>query len=282
MISSQSFHMLQQQSPRRKRFADSTSPSLNPGQEGRWYQAFLNVRFIESIDIMLFYFYQLNTHRGQRPDGGFYYGITDDQYPYAQKFVQQYQRTVFLRSLLPCMVALDMNFEQGEGDLEYTAIGHHEHLAKEENNADSIVFLTEETVSFILKSPPYSNAAGIVAMPPGEGSQLSLCQVIARAVAQRCNIQDLSSLVRFTNKNKSMQNEAASDKWNALENSGLQVNPAIASAVGNNFVIVFDDLYQSGASMHYLAMRLQQAGLQHILGLALAKSRRDNDNLPGP
>ena len=44
-------------------------------------------------------------------------------------------------------------------------------------------------------------------------------------------------------------------------------------------VILLDDKYQSGTTMHYVAMQMQAAGVDGpILGLVAVKTLRDDDN----
>ena len=55
-----------------------------------------------------------------------------------------------------------------------------------------------------------------------------------------------------------------------------------AAAVRDRTILLVDDLYQSGASINYVAMTLQQAGARAILGLAAEKTCRNDDNTVRP
>ncbi len=43
-------------------------------------------------------------------------------------------------------------------------------------------------------------------------------------------------------------------------------------------ILLLDDLYQSGITMQYVAMKLQKAGAEKIFGLSIVKSLNDTDN----
>lgn len=107
---------------------------------------------------------------------------------------------------------------------------------------------------------------------------VSMTQELAEQVAQQRSIDNLSAYIRFTNKQKQLKSATIREKWDILARSGLEVSRHLVSRAGDSPVILLDDLYQSGTTIHYTAMKLQEAGLQHILGLALVKSRRDDHN----
>ena len=43
--------------------------------------------------------------------------------------------------------------------------------------------------------------------------------------------------------------------------------------------VLIDDLYQSGVTVNFVGMKLQQAGFNRICGLYLVKSMNDRDNV---
>jgi len=173
------------------------------------------------------------------------------------------------------MIALDMNFVSGSDD--YTETGKHEHEAKENNDQDSIKYLTDKIVETIQELPFYKHADGIACIPPSTGKETCLPQIIGKGVAEALGISDFTEKLKFVNKDKSLQDETVEDKWATLAGSELTVEDPEKDLAGK-VVILLDDLYQSGSTMHYTAMDLQQAGAAHVLGVAIVKSRRDDDN----
>ena len=67
---------------------------------------------------------------------------------------------------------------------------------------------------------------------------------------------------------------AVDAKWAALEKVGLSVG----SEVKDKNLLLIDDMYQSGATAHFVASRLRAAGANDIHVIAVSKGRRDTDN----
>ncbi len=49
--------------------------------------------------------------------------------------------------------------------------------------------------------------------------------------------------------------------------------------VKDKTIILIDDKYQSGITIQYIAMKLQQAGAHEVYGLSFVKTLRDKDNV---
>ena len=64
-------------------------------------------------------------------------------------------------------------------------------------------------------------------------------------------------------------------KWLALESAELSFS---AEEMGGKKFLLIDDLYQSGATMNFVAGKLKEAGANRVFGLSLVKSLRDSDN----
>ncbi len=52
----------------------------------------------------------------------------------------------------------------------------------------------------------------------------------------------------------------------------------VGAAGPGRAIPLVDDLYQSGISMNFVAMKLQEAGATHVLGLAAEKTCRNDAN----
>ena len=46
----------------------------------------------------------------------------------------------------------------------------------------------------------------------------------------------------------------------------------------DNDIILLDDIYQSGTTIQFVAMKLIEAGAKRIFGLTTVKARRNTDN----
>ena len=270
-ITAENFASLLFQKNKRKRFCDSQGGPIKRSNNND--KLYLNFKFKETIEPILFKIFGTTCFQNKFGD----YAVCFDaaQEKELDEFVSEFKDLVFIKSLLPCMIALDMNFESNSQN--YTEIGSHEHQAKEFNNEESIEFLVRRVIETTQSLPYYDEIDGIACVPPSTGKQTSLPQIIAQKCAQTLGVDDFSHQLKFTKKNRSLQNEAGEDKWGILGSSGLEIDGSKENFIGKNILLI-DDLYQSGSTLHFTAMHLQEAGASTILGLALVKSRRDDDN----
>jgi len=274
-ISREAFVALRKVTPKRIRIKDRNV--LNIMDKGK-YKAFLNVPFRESVEPLLksevpgFF---LVVKDGKNP----WFGIgDDDKLSIIEKFCIDHDKTVFIRSLLSCMVALDMNFE-GDDEVTYTELGRHEHAAKEEQSVASRSHISNLVKKFVSSLRFYRDSDGIVAVPPSSDKSFCLPRILAKSLSSELDIENYSDSFMFESKVKSLQNERVGNKWDILENSGFCFDKLIGHQVKGKKIILLDDLYQSGTTIHYIAMHLQQLGARELLGISIVKSRRDNDNL---
>ncbi len=95
------------------------------------------------------------------------------------------------------------------------------------------------------------------------------------SVEQKLGIKNISDSVSWTDKKTGLKDVSIDQKWEKLEESGFVVN---INLTGKK-VLLLDDLYQSGITMQYVAMKLQEAGAEYIFGLSMVKSLNDTDNM---
>lgn len=104
-------------------------------------------------------------------------------------------------------------------------------------------------------------------MPCSQPGQHSLPRRIVDGLGHYDNI---SAGVRWLNKNLSLKElRTVDEKLEALENFGLEITSDLA---GKN-VILLDDLYMSGLSMQFVAMKLKEAGADRVFGISIVKAR---------
>ncbi len=276
-INETTFSRLLETKPRRMRPIEH--PMLNSDVDPKQrYLAFLNISFKETVEII---FDRIVPGIRFYPDkyGSYGHGIEDkEELNNIKAFLKYHNRRVFLRSLLKCMVAVDMTFESEQNEAPRTPIGNLVHHAKIQHETEAVDKLILGMSQLILKTPVYNKADAILAVPPSCDSDFSLPRGVASGIATSLNIFDYSSDISFTAKNKRLQNETAADKWKVLQQSGLVIEKkGICNRPPENLILL-DDLYQSGATIHFVAAALQTLGVKNILGLAMVKSRRDSDN----
>lgn len=201
-------------------------------------------------------------------DGRFYRIINDeDEYAKFKSFVSLYKDVVFLRDNLDLSISLSMNYEGNER----TQIGELEYQVKFNNNEDSESQLVDICKKWFKELPYYKHADYICAMPSSNPDEESLPERIVNSLTD-FNFTDISEKVFWHSKTRSIKDaEDVEEKLEILEESNLTIAEDLD--INGKIVILFDDLYMSGISMQYVAMKLKEAGANRVLGLSIVKSR---------
>lgn len=203
-------------------------------------------------------------------DDKYYWNIkSEEEYASFETFVNEYKDIVFLRDHLDLSLALSMNLE---GD-EHTPIGDLEIQAKYHNDKEAEAELIEICNEWLEKLPFLKEAAYICAMPGSSPASESLPHRIVTGL-EGFEFEDISDSVNWTSKKRSVKDaESAEEKLEILEESGLEIAKDLD--LSGKSVLLFDDLYMSGLSMQYVAMKLKEAGATRVFGLCVVKSRNN-------
>ena len=199
--------------------------------------------------------------------GKYYKKLTPEEYEKAKSFVGSYANVVFLRDLLDASVALSLNFES-DGETR-THIGQLEKSAKYDNDENAVEELAAVVDEFIGNNPLYANADYLCAVPPTKADEKNLP---VRIIEKLKNFKgsNVSDSIVWTSKTESLKNAEGADKLEILKHSGLEIAEGV-DFEGKNIVLL-DDLYMSGITLQYVAMRLKEAGAGKVYGLCLVKS----------
>lgn len=202
---------------------------------------------------------------------GVWRGInSDEEYARFEEFIKEYNEIVFLRDNLDLSLALSMNYD---GD-ERTAIGELEYQAKFHDNEESEEQLTKICYDCIDKLPFMKESDYICAMPSSDHSKIGLPNRIV-ANLKGFDFEDISDKVKWTSKTRSNKDaKSPLEKLENLEESGLEISKDVD--LNGKTVLLFDDLYMSGVSMQYVAMKLKEAGANRVFGLCTVKSRSNS------
>lgn len=196
---------------------------------------------------------------------------SDDEFQKVQAFVEKYFHRVFINDQLFVSMALGMHqdYKDDEDEPSHTEIGELERQAKYHGDKEAMQRLVLETIEFVKTTPYYNIATCICAMPSSKG----LTKAVAKEVALSCdNLVDLSDCLSFENPKEEVKGLDGNQRWDALEKANLLVKNDVKDQV----VILFDDMYQSGMSMQYAAMKILEVGAKNVYGLALVKSLTNN------
>ncbi len=193
----------------------------------------------------------------------------------ASDWVEAQGSRLFLRDCLDLSVALDCNREDPISPT-HTHLGDLEQRAKHQGDPNAVAELSNMCAEAIRSLPYFRDAEFVVAVPPMSAKRFDLPSQIAAHVSARLSKQDLTGFFACANEKQTSLKEAPlEEKWAILEATGLRLNFPISN---ESDVILIDDKYQSGTTMQFVAMKLQEAGARYIFGISLVKTLRDTDN----
>lgn len=225
----------------------------------------LTVPFGDSLGILLKEKTGIDLRKSNK--GNYYKKLTSEEYEKTKKFMESYSNLVFLRDLLDVSVALSLNFES-DGETR-THIGQLEKEAKYDNDDKALDQLAAIVDEFMGMNPLYANAGFICAVPPTKIGEKNLLVKIIEKLTNFNGI-NVSDQIVWTTKNESLKNADGADKLEILKHSGLKIAGNL-DFEGKD-IVVFDDLYMSGITLQYVAMKLKEAGAGKVYGLCLVKS----------
>lgn len=205
--------------------------------------------------------------------GGLWHSIKDEStYKIIEDFCERYRSTVFVNDFLALSVALDLNFEDNH---DYTCVGQLEKDCKDNHNVKSLNQLVSIAEDFLEKVPFYKDCSVIAAVPPRPGKTYDLPTKLVSELSNNKNFYNISENLHWANEKAILKSLDINEKWDALQKAKLECECDLT----NKKIVLLDDLYQSGTTLHYVASTLLRAGATHVYGLCLVKSWRDTDNV---
>ena len=196
---------------------------------------------------------------------------TEEEYQKASDFKSKYETNVFLRDNLDLSMSLSEHFDNDENRTE---IGELEYQAKYQDCEESLNELVDLIKSFIENTPYYKDSDYICAVPSSNPEETNLPNQIAGLLCEQSDLINISNNVSWKNNKCQLKELSFEDKWNQL----VETDMGIDYDLKNLKIILLDDLYQSGTTIQYVAMKLKEAGAKKVYGLTIVKSRRDTDN----
>jgi hypothetical protein len=192
---------------------------------------------------------------------------------------------VVCRDLLAVSMAVDFDREGGDPSKPHTLVAELRTRAKPYDKpptgdcyaaANHLATLMLQMIEVV---KPYSFATIVVPMPASSPAKsFDLPTVLSQQLAARLSVLDGTLAVRPVKPRSQIKDLSLIEKLSALEGSFV----IDANAVHDRVVLLVDDLYQSGASMNFVGMKLLEAGARAILGLAAEKTCRNDDNKTKP
>lgn len=263
-ITLERFNQLRTAEPLRLCFG--TSKKLSKGSNGPAF-GFLNLTFRETIERLL-------PWRLERKDaryGPYRIIRSEEEYDEIERWINENSDVVFIRSLLAVCVAA--NEHQSAPGL-HTSVGELERRAKYQSDQNARCKLLDILETVFRRLFANLQIDAVCAVPASRVDQFCLPVWLATGLSERLGLEDLSQAVRWAGTKSKMKEVEVDQKWAELEGVGL----CIDGSVEGRRILIIDDLYQSGATVHFVASKLQLAGANEIHCIAVVKSLRDTDN----
>jgi hypothetical protein len=193
--------------------------------------------------------------------------FSEEEYKNLEAFIAQFKDIVFLRDTLDLSIALSMHEMKPE---KRTVLGEHEFMVKYrseqiDTTADKTALVAE--MQRRLEELPYFKLADYICAVP---SSKPFVKVIISEL-KGFSFADISNKVSWANKSGSLKNiESADKKLDMIQSWDLQFAEDLD--LNGKTILLVDDMYQSGVTMQYIAMRMKESGAKRVFGIALVKS----------
>ncbi|WEK47969.1 MAG: phosphoribosyltransferase [Candidatus Andeanibacterium colombiense] len=262
------FQSLRAKDPKRICFGSVHKNALKDNPSGK-SAGFFNVPFSETIGTL--FPWELFPNKNGKYGGYYRTVINNDEYDKIGKWMSENSDVVFIRSLFNTAVAACEHYVSPQ---ERSKIGELEHSAKYEGSLSARNKIVGILTEIFSRMHGARRLDGIVSVPASKAGGSSLPNALAAALSAAVNVPDLTSELSWNGKKGSIKELGVDEKWAALEEVGMTIGEGIS---GKNLLLI-DDMYQSGATAHFVASQLRAAGANDLHLLAVSKGRRDTDN----
>lgn len=229
------------------------------------------VKFKDSINRMLNKYIGYTSLQKSKK-GNYYTKVSNSDIDKYRQFVDKFKENVFIRDLLDVSMALSFNMNT-TSDGDRTTLGQLEYEAKYQGDQGAKDRLVDIVDNWLSSIKIYKDADMICAVPSSKPDEQNLPQYIIDKLT-KYDKTNISNYIAWRNKEQSLKNLANDEKLNALEKAGIDINGELD--ISGKRIVLLDDLYQSGQTMMYVAMKLKEAGASEVYGLAIVKSLSDN------
>jgi Phosphoribosyl transferase domain len=267
-ITLEGFKALRLMQPKRICFSSTHKNALKQNETGGWAGS-LFLPFNETVAQLLPW-----TLYPKTGDRGRYYHLgikTQDELASIKAWIEAHSDLVFIRSLFDTAVATCEHFGSNNSR---SRIGELEHAAKYDGDNAARSQLVAIIKSAYDRLHQVRNISAIVSVPASVQGTASLPNFLADRLGAEVALPDLTVSLNWNGSKSKIKELGVDVKWQALEKVGLTAGNDVA---GKNLLLI-DDMYQSGATAHFVASRLRAAGANEIHLLAVSKGRRDTDN----
>ena len=227
--------------------------------------AWLNVPFQETINAILSRQFSCEPYLYLNRNGKYAHCFkTQEELDEFHAKIAPYKELVFLRDCLDLSIALSMYDYIQDGEQKNTEFGEAEYQVKyKEKRKEDIQQLVDKTQYWLDKLPYFKLADCVCCVP----TQHPVMSIIVEQL-KGFSIQNISENVFWRNKNDEIKGKPLEEKLALLNSFDLQIN----CNVQGKTILLLDDMYQSGLTMQFVAMKMKQAGADRVFGITLVKA----------
>ena len=201
---------------------------------------------------------------------GYYRYVDEEEIVKIRDWMQDQRTLVYLQDCLSISVALTINHTQT------SALAYNCKKQQDKKLIDELVSMVEQQIGNL---PYYKDADLICSVPSPPNKGFDLPGRVASLVGGKIGKQNITKGFVFSGEKLSIKGLPFNGKWQAWEDARISFQSGDEFNVNDKTVILIDDLYQSGITIQYIAMKLQQAGAREVYGLSFIKTIRDTDNV---
>lgn len=214
---------------------------------------------------------------------GYWKSVNEKEIAKIKSWMKDQGTLVYLQDCLFVSVALGVNFvftDDAPGDASgvRTPVGLLEYEGKWKKDENSIHDLVGRIEKQIRKLPYYKKADLICSVPSPPDKDFDLPGRVAFLVDKKVGKRNITDGFVFGGQKLSVKNATFDQKWQIWEKAQVSFRSNDNFNVNDKTVILIDDMYQSGITIQYIAMKLQQAGAREVYGFSLVKAVSDKDN----
>ena len=258
------------QEPRRKCFADNSGVQKRKGRP-TFSVAIESAKKIFEAQTAL-------KLRESQEHKNFWCFVSEEEIEQIEEWERNQGSLIYLRDCLSLSVAVESNFTDNTSG-QYTTMGDLEHNGKNNRDKNAINQLADIVSQVIQYLPFYKDADLICSVPPRPDKVFDLPSSVTKLVSTKVGKQDVTDGFVFNGQKTSVKAATFDEKWNVWEDAQVSFQNGSDFNVNDKTIILIDDKYQSGITIQYIAMKLQQAGAHEVYGLSFVKTLRDTDNV---
>ena len=259
-------------STKRIHFATIHLNALHRGEDGSLW---LNLPFEEPFESFAKEKLQINRVLFRNKNDKLYRIINEDEAEGFIGLIKELGELVLLRDCLDLSIALCMHeYVTDDGEPQRSVLGEHEYQVKynsdKKDTSADLSALTEELQQRLNDLPFFKHADYIMAVPSSKPFMVEIINGL-----KNFKFVNVSDQVSWTNKDGSLKElDNPKDKLDLIDSWGFRVDPALD--LKGRTVLLVDDMYKSGVTMQYVAMKLKEAGAKRVFGICLCKSLGNN------